>query len=121
MSAGSQPGDLAYARGKLYVAEEFGTPPAIAIVDAATGTVEKRIELAPGSRPHHVHTTARGDLVAFGLYGTDMVAVVDTRTDSLLGPWDTDPDPERRAAGRTRASSRGTGGPCTSRATPRTR
>ena len=92
MSAGSQPGDLAYARGKLYVAEEFGTPPAIAIVDAATGIVEKRIELAPGSRPHHAHATARGDLVAFGLYGTDMVAVVDTRTDSLLGPWDTNPD-----------------------------
>ena len=93
MSAGSQPGDLVFARGKLYVAEEFGTPPAIAIVNAGSGVVEKRIELAAGSRPHHVHRTARGDLVAFGLYGTDMVAVVDTRTDSLLGPWDTNPAP----------------------------
>ena len=55
MAAGSQPGDLAYAHGRLYVAEEFGTPPAVAIVDPATGVVEKRIELAPGSRPHHVH------------------------------------------------------------------
>jgi hypothetical protein len=91
MAAGSQPGDLAYAHGRLYVAEEFGTPPAIAIVDPAAGVVEKRIELAPGSRPHHVHRTARGDLVAFGLYGTDKVAVVDTATESLLGPWDTDP------------------------------
>jgi hypothetical protein len=91
MAAGSQPGDLASARGRLYVAEEFGTPPAIAIVDPVTGVVEKRFELAPGSRPHHVHRTARGDLVAFGLYGTDMVAVVDTETGSLLGPWDTDP------------------------------
>ena len=91
MSASSQPGDLAYARGKLYVAEEFGTPPAIAIVDPETGVVEKRFELAPGSRPHHVHRTARGDLVAFGLYGTDNVAVVDTRTETLLGPWDTNP------------------------------
>ena len=43
-----------------------------------TGVVEKRIELAPGSRPHHVHRSTRGDLVAFGLYGTDKVAVVDT-------------------------------------------
>ena len=34
MAANSQPGDLAFAKGKLYVAEEFGTPPAIAIVDA---------------------------------------------------------------------------------------
>jgi streptogramin lyase len=89
MQAGSQPGDLAYAKGKLYVAEEFGTPPAIAIVDAETGIVVKRIEMAVGSRPHHVHASVGGDLVAFGLYGTDMVAVVDTRTDDLLGPWDT--------------------------------
>jgi DNA-binding beta-propeller fold protein YncE len=34
-----------------------------------------------------------GRLVAFGLYGTDTVAVVDTRTDTLLGPWDTNPAP----------------------------
>jgi outer membrane protein assembly factor BamB len=92
MSPASQPGDLAYASGKLYVAEEFGTFPAIAIVDVGTGAVTKRIDLAPGSRPHHVHTTRSGRLVAFGLYGTDMVAVVDTHTDTLLGPWDTNPD-----------------------------
>lgn len=91
MRRGSQPGDLAYARGKLYVAEEFGTPPAIAIVDASTGVVSQRIEMAAGSRPHHVHTAHGGGLVAFGLYGTDMVAVVDTQTDTLLGPWDTNP------------------------------
>jgi outer membrane protein assembly factor BamB len=93
MAAGSQPGDLAYAWGKLYVAEEFGTPPAIAIVDAETGVVTKRIAMAAGSRPHHVHASANGKLVAFGLYGTDMVAVVDTRTDTPLGPWDTNPAP----------------------------
>jgi streptogramin lyase len=91
MSPGSQPGDLAYARGKLYVAEEFGTPPAIAIVDAETGVVTTRIPMAAGSRPHHVHTSRSEKLVAFGLYGTDMVAVVDARTDTLLGPWDTNP------------------------------
>jgi outer membrane protein assembly factor BamB len=93
MAAVSQPGDLAYARGKLYVAEEFGTPPAIAIVDAETGVVTKRIAMAAGSRPHHAHASRNGKLVAFGLYGTDMVAVVDTRTDTLLGPWDTNPAP----------------------------
>jgi DNA-binding beta-propeller fold protein YncE len=91
MRPGSQPGDLGYARGKLYVAEEFGTPPAIAIVDAHTGAVLKRIELAPGSRPHHVHTSRGGRFVAFGLYGTDMVAVVDARTDELVGIWDSNP------------------------------
>jgi DNA-binding beta-propeller fold protein YncE len=90
MSPGSQPGDLAYARGKLYVAEEFGTPPAIAIVDPETAGIE-RLAMAPGSRPHHVHTSRSGRLVAFGLYGTDTVAVVDTKTDTLRGPWDINP------------------------------
>ena len=37
MAPSSQPGDLAFAKGKLYVAEEFAAPPSIAIVDAATG------------------------------------------------------------------------------------
>jgi DNA-binding beta-propeller fold protein YncE len=90
MSPGSQPGDLAYAQGKLYVAEEFGMPPAIAIVDPETAGI-KRIAMAAGSRPHHVHTNRSGRLVSFGLYGTDTVAVVDTRTDTLLGPWDINP------------------------------
>jgi DNA-binding beta-propeller fold protein YncE len=91
MSPASQPGDLAHARGKLYVAEEFGSPPAIAIVEAETGVATKRIEFATGSRPHHVHTSRNGKLVAFGLYGTDTVAVVETRTDTLLGRWDINP------------------------------
>jgi DNA-binding beta-propeller fold protein YncE len=91
MAANSQPGDLAYAKGKLYVAEEFGSPPAIAIVDAGTGDVLKRIFMPVGSRPHHVHASVGGNLISVGLYGTDMVAVVDTKTDTLLGPWDTDP------------------------------
>ena len=100
MRTGTQPGDLAYARGKLYVAEESPptTPPAppppdpaIAIVDAGTGAVTKRIAMAPGSRPHHVHASRNGKLVAFGLYGTDTVAVVETRSDTLLGIWDINP------------------------------
>jgi DNA-binding beta-propeller fold protein YncE len=91
MAPNSQPGDLAYARGKLYVAEEFGTPPAIAIVDAETGTVLGRITMPASSRPHHVHANVNGDLVSVGLFGTDMVAVVDTSDDVLLGPWDSNP------------------------------
>jgi DNA-binding beta-propeller fold protein YncE len=94
MRPGSQPGDLAYARGRLYVAEEFGTPlPAIAVVDPQSLAVTKRIDMAAGSRPHHVHTSRSGKLVAFGLYGTDDVAVIDTRTETLLGIWDTNPAP----------------------------
>ena len=91
MAPNSQPGDLAYAKGKLYVAEEFGTPPAIAIVDAETGVILNRIFMAAGSRPHHVHASAGGNLVAVGLFGTDLVAVIDTHDDTLLGPWDSNP------------------------------
>ena len=91
MAPGSQPGDLAFAKGKLYVAEEMGAAPAIAIVDAETRDVVGRIPMPVGSRPHHVHASSGGDLVSVGLYGTDMIAVVDARTDTLLGTWDTDP------------------------------
>jgi DNA-binding beta-propeller fold protein YncE len=92
MAPSSQPGDLAYARGKLYVAEEFGAAPGIAIVDLDSDEI-RRIPIGPmppaaSARPHHVHASRNGKLVAFGLYGTDTVAVVDTRTDALLGPWD---------------------------------
>ena len=91
MTPGSQPGDLAYARGKLYVAEEQGAAPAIAIVNPETGETY-RIPMAVGSRPHHVHASPGGDLVAVGLYGTDRVAVVDTADDALLGLWDSNPN-----------------------------
>jgi DNA-binding beta-propeller fold protein YncE len=92
MAPSSQPGDLAYARGKLYVAEEFGAAPGVAIVDLDSGEI-RRIPIGPtppaaSARPHHVHASRNGKLVAFGLYGTDTVAVIDTRTDTLLGPWD---------------------------------
>lgn len=102
MAAGSQPGDLALANGKLYVAEEMGPAPAIAIVDPAGIAPIHRIPMAVGSRPHHVHASPDGDLVAVGLYGTDMVAVVDTATETLLGTWDTNPDPNA-TAGRAHA------------------
>lgn len=91
MAANSQPGDLASAKGKLYVAEEFGTPPAIAVVDPYSGAILHRITLQAGYRPHHVHASTDGTMVAVGLYGTDLVAVVDTEDDTLLGPWDSNP------------------------------
>src|SRR5919204_4825172 len=86
MRPGSQPGDLAYAKGKLYVSEEFGTPqPAIAIVDAETGDVLKRIFTGP--RPHHVHASVGGNLIAFGEFGTNRVGIIDAHTDTLVGEW----------------------------------
>jgi DNA-binding beta-propeller fold protein YncE len=91
MAANSQPGDLAYAKGYLYVAEEFATNPAIAIVDPETGQLVDRIFVPPGSRPHHVHASNGGNLISAGLFGTDLVAVVDTHSNTLLGPWDSHP------------------------------
>ena len=91
MAPNSQPGDLAYAKGHLYVAEEFATFPAIAVVDPDAVTIVDRIFVPPGSRPHHVHASVGGNLVAVGLFGTDLVAVIDTHDNSLLGPWDTNP------------------------------
>ena len=92
MASGSQPGDLAPAKGELYVSEEFGAAPALAVVDPESGNVLRRFFVGITARPHHVHVSRSGRLVAFGLYGTDTVGVVDTRTDTLLGPWDTNPD-----------------------------
>jgi DNA-binding beta-propeller fold protein YncE len=91
MAPGSQPGDLAYAKGKVYVTEEFGTPPSVAVVDAETGSVRYRITFPAGARPHHAHASTGGNLVAVGLFGTDQVAVIDTSDDVLLGPWDANP------------------------------
>lgn len=89
MAANSQPGDLAYAKGKLYVAEEMGAAPAIAIVDPEDDSQPiRRIPFAAGSRPHHVHASNGGNFVAAGLYGTDLVSVIDTSDDTPLGPWD---------------------------------
>jgi DNA-binding beta-propeller fold protein YncE len=95
MRTSSQPGDLAYAKGKLYVAEEFGSPPAIAIVDAQTGVVLDRISTGP--RPHHVHASVGGNLIAFGVFGTNKVGIIDTHTDTLVGEWPASTNPAARS------------------------
>ena len=95
MRAGSQPGDLAYARGKLYVSEEFGSPPAIAIVDPDNPSEIHRIFTGP--RPHHVHASVGGKLIAFGVFGTNKVGIIDTRTDTLLGEWPASANPAARS------------------------
>ena len=95
MWASSQPGDLAYAKGKLYVAEEFGSPPAIAIVDAKSGEVLNRIFTGP--RPHHVHASVGGNLIAYGVFGTNKVGIIDTHTDTLLGEWPASTNPAARS------------------------
>jgi DNA-binding beta-propeller fold protein YncE len=95
MRAASQPGDLAYAKGKLYVAEEFGSPPAIAVVDAESGDLVSRIFTGP--RPHHVHASVGGNLIAYGVFGTNKVGIIDTHTDTLVGEWAASSNPAARS------------------------
>jgi DNA-binding beta-propeller fold protein YncE len=95
MRAASQPGDLAYAKGKLYVAEEFGSPPAIAVVDAESGDVVSRVFTGP--RPHHVHASVGGNLIAYGVFGTNKVGIIDTHTDTLVGEWAASSNPAARS------------------------
>jgi DNA-binding beta-propeller fold protein YncE len=95
MRSGSQPGDLAYAKGKLYVSEEFGSPPAIAIVDPANPGEIHRIFTGP--RPHHVHASVGGKLIAFGVFGTNKVGIIDTHTETLLGEWPASANPAARS------------------------
>jgi DNA-binding beta-propeller fold protein YncE len=95
MAPSSQPGDLAFSRGKLYVSEEFGSPPAIAIVDASSGEVLKRIPTGP--RPHHVHVSRDGKLISYGVFGTNKVGIIDTRTDTLVGEWAASLNPAARS------------------------
>ena len=110
MRPGSQPGDLAYANQKLYVAEERATQPAVAVVYPSTAEI-KRIFFATGSRPHHVHASASGELVAVGLYGTDRVAVIETENDTLSASGIAIPRLSTDAC--TPAYSRRTARPCT--------
>ena len=120
MAPNSQPGDLAFAKRKLYVAEEFGSPPAIAIVDPEAGIVLQRILFAAGARPHHVHASADGNLIAVGLFGTDHGRGRGHAQRSAARPVGQQPcnDQWRES---TRQSSRTTGIRFTSRATPQTR
>jgi DNA-binding beta-propeller fold protein YncE len=110
MTPGSRPGDLAHARGKLYVAEESaGT---VAVVDATSGQVRSRIPTGP--RPHHMDASAVVDgtmaggpgpvpcryatnLVAYALFGTNKVGVIDARTDVKLGEWFAHPNTALRS------------------------
>lgn len=99
MAPGSRPSDLAYANGKLYVSEEFGSAPSVAIVNAASGTVVKRLRT---TRPHHMHVSEVIDddaadgvvscsgarrLVAYSIFDTNLVGIIDARSDEWVREW----------------------------------
>ncbi len=69
MAPNSQPGDLAYAKGKLYVAEEFGTPPGDRHRRRRVRRGAHPDLLPTGSRPHHVHASRAGTSLRWGCSG----------------------------------------------------
>jgi YVTN family beta-propeller protein len=78
-AAADEPNDVAVAAGKAYVTNEAsGT---ISVFDASTRTLRAR--LTAGPKPHHVTSSPSGRLVAYGVYGTDEVGIVDTGTDTI--------------------------------------
>jgi DNA-binding beta-propeller fold protein YncE len=74
-----EPNDVAVARGKAYVTNEASAT--ISVLDARDGRLLTRLPAGP--KPHHVVATLRGDAVAYGVYGTNEVGVIDTRTGAL--------------------------------------
>jgi len=78
-SSADEPNDVAIARGKAYVTNEAsGT---LSVLDARTGMLLARLPAGP--KPHHAVASHRGDLVAYGVYGTNEVGLVDTKRDTV--------------------------------------
>lgn len=74
-----EPNDVAIAFGKAYATNEAsGT---ISVLDARSGHLLAR--LSAGPKPHHIVASSRGDRVAYGVYGTNQVGLVDPRTDTV--------------------------------------
>jgi DNA-binding beta-propeller fold protein YncE len=80
---------------KVYVGEESADQ--IAVIDGASGAILKRIKTA--SHPHHLEASHNRRWVTYGAFGTNVVGVIDIRTDRTV-EWPASKDP----AARTHAS-----------------
>jgi DNA-binding beta-propeller fold protein YncE len=75
-----EPNDVEVAAGKAYATNEAsGT---ISVFDVASRTLIRRLTGA-GPMPHHATALASGRLVAYGIYGTREVGLIDTRSDTI--------------------------------------
>ncbi|HEX6250010.1 MAG TPA: YncE family protein, partial [Gemmatimonadaceae bacterium] len=73
------------AAGKVYTANESsGT---VSVFDAVTLSPRKVIALPGCSRPHHTHTSTDQSRVYVACFGSNRVAVIDTRSDELEALW----------------------------------
>jgi DNA-binding beta-propeller fold protein YncE len=72
-----EPNDVAVARGKAFVTNEASG--SISVFDVATRRLLGRLTDA-GPKPHHAATSPNGRFVAYGVYGTDQVGLIDAKT-----------------------------------------
>ncbi len=87
--------DVAVGRfGMVFVGEEFIDQ--IAVIDAATGERVGTIG-TKGLRPHHLEASRNGRWITYGMYGTNLVGVIDARTGTLVGEWAASKDPAARS------------------------
>ena len=70
--------------GKVFVGEEFISQ--IAVIKAATGERVGEIGTS-GLRPHHLEASRNGRWITYGMYGTNLVGLIDARTGKLVGEW----------------------------------
>ena len=83
--------------GKVFVGEEIINQ--IAVIDSGDRGASGEIATS-GLRPHHLEASRNGRWITYGMYGTNLVGVIDARTGKLVGEW---PASERTAA-RSHAS-----------------
>lgn len=84
--------DVAVGKDKVYVGEEAAN--AIAVIEGRSGEIVGRI--GTGARPHHLAASSGGTYVAYSLFGTNKVGVIDARTDEVVGEWNASASPLAR-------------------------
>jgi DNA-binding beta-propeller fold protein YncE len=84
--------DVAVGNGKVFVGEEaLGQ---IAVIDARSGAILKRIPTSP--LPHHLTASRNGGLIVYSAFGTNRLGMIDARRAKLVGEWPATTDPTNR-------------------------
>ena len=75
--------DIAFSRrtGKVFVSDDSSK---VFVLSATTRTILDTIEFDPGARPHHLSVSHDGKTLFVGLFSSNRVAAVDTRTHAAI-------------------------------------
>jgi YVTN family beta-propeller protein len=80
--------------GKVYVSNEDDAT--VSVISKDSLAVIKTIQLAAGSRPHHINDSSDGRFVYVAEFGANRVARIDTETDAVVAELITNPSPTAR-------------------------